>query len=29
MAFSVFDSKGKPLDRQHTTCPDMVRKPIS
>ncbi|MCS0614929.1 hypothetical protein NX783_19505 [Massilia kyonggiensis] len=29
MAFSVFDSKGTPLDRQRTTWRDMVRKPIS
>jgi hypothetical protein len=29
MAFSVFDSKGTPLDRQHTTWRGMVRKPIS
>lgn len=29
MAFSVFDSQGTPLDRQHTTWRDMVRKPIS
>jgi hypothetical protein len=29
MAFSVFDSKGIPLDRQHVTWRDMVRQPIS
>jgi hypothetical protein len=29
MAFSVFDTKGTPLDRQRTTWRDMVRKPIS
>ena len=29
MAFSVFDSKGTPLDRQQLTWRDMVRKPIS
>ena len=29
MAFSVFDSRGTPLDRQRTTWRDMVRKPIS
>jgi hypothetical protein len=29
MAFSVFDSKGTPLDRQRTTWREMVRTPIS
>ena len=29
MAFSVFDSRGTPLDRQHTTWRGMVPGPIS